>query len=91
MPTLLVIDDEESVRYSFRRVFGAEGVTVLTAATAAEGLAQLAEHAPDVVVLDLQLPDGRASTSSARSTAATRGGRSSSSRPTAPRRRPSRP
>ena len=57
MPTLLVIDDEESVRYSFRRVFGAEGVSVRTAATAAEGLAEVRDHPPDVIVLDLQLPD----------------------------------
>src|SRR5947208_3600096 len=57
MPTLLVIDDEQSVRYSFRRVLEGEGTQVLTAATAAEGLRQLAEHKPDVVVLDLQLPD----------------------------------
>jgi two-component system nitrogen regulation response regulator GlnG len=57
MPTLLVIDDEESVRYSFRRVLEGDGVSVLTAATAAEGLATLAERRPDVVVLDLQLPD----------------------------------
>ncbi len=57
MPTLLVIDDEQSVRYSFRRVFESDRVTVLTARTAAEGLQQIREQAPDVVVLDLQLPD----------------------------------
>jgi len=57
MPTLLVIDDEESVRYSFRRVFESEEVQVLTAATASEGLDLVRYHAPDVVVLDLQLPD----------------------------------
>jgi two-component system nitrogen regulation response regulator GlnG len=57
MPTLLVIDDEPSVRYSFRRVLEEEGVTVQTASTAAEGLQQLSAHAPDVVILDLQLPD----------------------------------
>jgi two-component system nitrogen regulation response regulator GlnG len=57
MPTLLVIDDEHSVRYSFRRVFEDNGLHVLTAPTAAEGLAQLRQHNPDVVVLDLQLPD----------------------------------
>ncbi|HKB40902.1 MAG TPA: sigma-54 dependent transcriptional regulator [Gemmataceae bacterium] len=57
MPTLLLIDDEESVRYSFRSVFSGEGVEVLTAGTAAEGLGRFREHAPDVVVLDLQLPD----------------------------------
>jgi two-component system nitrogen regulation response regulator GlnG len=57
VPKLLVIDDEQGVCYSFRRVFAAEGVEVLTARTAAEGLDQLRDNAPDVVVLDLQLPD----------------------------------
>jgi two-component system nitrogen regulation response regulator GlnG len=57
MPTLLVIDDEQSVRYSFRRIFEEDGVRVLTAATAAEGLEQIRRDSPDVVVLDLQLPD----------------------------------
>ncbi len=57
MPTLLVIDDEQSVRYSFRRVFEGDGVTVLAAATGAEGLDQVRAARPDVVVLDLQLPD----------------------------------
>jgi two-component system nitrogen regulation response regulator GlnG len=55
--TLLVVDDEESVRYSFRRVFQEEGTCVYTASTAAEGLAAIARHNPDVIVLDLQLPD----------------------------------
>lgn len=58
MPTLLVIDDEQSVRYSFRRVFEGEKGRVLLASTAAEGLALFREHRPDVLVLDLQLPDG---------------------------------
>jgi two-component system nitrogen regulation response regulator GlnG len=57
MPTLLVVDDEQSVRYSFRRVFEGNGVVVHTASTAAEGLQQVREQVPDVVVLDLQLPD----------------------------------
>jgi two-component system nitrogen regulation response regulator GlnG len=57
MSILLVIDDEESVRYSFRRVFEGDQVEVVTAGSAAEGLEQLREHDPDVVVLDLQLPD----------------------------------
>lgn len=57
MSTLLVIDDEKSVRYSFRYVFEEKDVRVVTAATAAEGLEQLSAHNPDVVVLDLQLPD----------------------------------
>jgi two-component system nitrogen regulation response regulator GlnG len=57
MPTLLVIDDEQSVRYSFRRVFEGDSVQVLSAPTAAEGLELIRDRRPDVVVLDLQLPD----------------------------------
>jgi two-component system, NtrC family, nitrogen regulation response regulator GlnG len=57
VPKLLVIDDERSVCYSFRRIFAGEGTEVLTAETAATGLALLRDHQPDVVVLDLQLPD----------------------------------
>ena len=57
MPTLLVIDDEPGVQYSFQRVFGEDDVEVLTASTAAEGLTAVAEANPDVVILDLQLPD----------------------------------
>jgi two-component system nitrogen regulation response regulator GlnG len=57
VPKLLVIDDEESVRYSFRSVFATDEVEVLTAATATDGLQALRRHEPDVIVLDLQLPD----------------------------------
>jgi two-component system nitrogen regulation response regulator GlnG len=57
MATLLVIDDEESVRYSFRRVFAGEAIEVITAGSASEGLTKVRERDPDVVVLDLQLPD----------------------------------
>ena len=57
MPVLLVVDDEESVRYSFRYVYEEE-VQVLTAAHGGRGVANARRStAPDVVVLDLQLPD----------------------------------
>ncbi|HEY7327013.1 MAG TPA: sigma-54 dependent transcriptional regulator [Gemmataceae bacterium] len=57
MAKLLVIDDEEGVRYSFRYVYEADRVEVFTAATAAEGWQLLQDQQPDVVLLDLQLPD----------------------------------
>ncbi|MFO0970462.1 MAG: sigma-54 dependent transcriptional regulator [Gemmataceae bacterium] len=57
MRTLLVIDDEDSVRYSFRSVFGGAGTRVLTAGSAREGVEQIRRENPDVIVLDLQLPD----------------------------------
>ena len=57
MKTLLVIDDEESVRYSFRTIFSGEDGEVLTAATGRDGAALVRDKNPDVIVVDLQLPD----------------------------------
>jgi two-component system nitrogen regulation response regulator GlnG len=57
MPVLLVIDDERSIHLAFGRAFRAEGLEVLTAATAAEGLALAERQRPDLVILDVQLPD----------------------------------
>ena len=57
MKTLLVIDDEESVRYSFRTIFSGEDSEVLTAATGRDGAALVRDKNPDVIVVDLQLPD----------------------------------
>jgi two-component system nitrogen regulation response regulator GlnG len=57
MPTLLIVDDEPSILHAFRRAFRDESVEVLTAETAAEGLDQARERRPDVVVLDVHLPD----------------------------------
>ena len=57
MPTLLVIDDEPSILHAFRRVFREPEVTLHTAATSGEGLQLVARARPDVVVLDIALPD----------------------------------
>src|SRR5262245_27916810 len=57
MPTLLVIDDEPSILHAFRRVFREPEVTLHTASTSAEGLQLVARTHPDVVVLDIALPD----------------------------------
>ncbi len=57
MPTLLVVDDEPSILLAFRKAFRDPTLTVLTAETAAAGLELAREHHPDVVVLDIHLPD----------------------------------
>lgn len=57
MPRLLVIDDEPSILHAFRRAFDDPQLELLTAETAAEGEAAVREDRPDVVVLDLNLPD----------------------------------
>ncbi|MBN9118837.1 MAG: sigma-54-dependent Fis family transcriptional regulator [Planctomycetes bacterium] len=58
MPTLLVVDDEPGVCYSIARLFGDETTRVVTAGTVAEGVRAFGAERPDVVVLDLLLPDG---------------------------------
>ncbi|MBP3955121.1 sigma-54-dependent Fis family transcriptional regulator [Gemmata sp. G18] len=58
MPKLLVVDDEPIICHSFRRVFAAPDVEILTAGTVTEGWRRVEQERPDVIVLDLQLPDG---------------------------------
>jgi len=55
--SLLVIDDDETVRSTLVEFFETFGFTARGAATATEGRRMAAEHAPDVVLLDLRLPD----------------------------------
>jgi two-component system nitrogen regulation response regulator GlnG len=57
MPTLLVIDDDESILYAFREVFKGPAVTLVTAGSAAEGLKIVSRRRPDAVILDISLPD----------------------------------
>lgn len=54
---ILVIDDEVQIRRFLRIALRSQGYEVLEAGTAAEGLAQVATGTPDLVVLDLGLPD----------------------------------
>src|SRR5579862_9691318 len=56
-PTVLVIDDELQIRRLLRVCLDASGYRVLEAFTGQEGISQAAQHRPDVVVLDLGLPD----------------------------------
>ena len=57
MPSLLVVDDEPNILLAFRRAYRDAGLAVHTAESAEEGLNLAARHKPDVVVLDVQLPD----------------------------------
>lgn len=56
-PVVLVVDDEENISYLVASALKLEGHEVLTAATGAEAIALAAKHAPDLVVLDVMLPD----------------------------------
>ncbi|MEK1905816.1 MAG: response regulator [Pseudomonas sp.] len=54
---ILVIDDEAQIRKFLRISLAAQGYKVLEGANGTEGLAQAALGKPDLVVLDLGLPD----------------------------------
>jgi two-component system, OmpR family, KDP operon response regulator KdpE len=56
-PTVLVVDDELQIRRLLRVSLGANGYRVLEAVNGQEGIDEAAQHRPDVVVLDLGLPD----------------------------------
>jgi two-component system nitrogen regulation response regulator NtrX len=55
--TVLIIDDEDGIRESLTGIFEDEGYEALTAASAEEGLATLKEKNPDVIYLDVWLPE----------------------------------
>lgn len=56
-PHVLVVEDAEPARALIARSLVVDGCRVAEAASAAEARIQLSKHAPDVVVLDLGLPD----------------------------------
>jgi two-component system, NtrC family, response regulator AtoC len=55
--TILVVDDERLIRWSLDQQLRREGYTVLQAETAAEGLQKAQAENPDLVLLDVRLPD----------------------------------
>jgi len=55
--TVLVVDDELQIRRLLRVCLEANGYRVVEAATGQEGIQQAAQCRPDVVILDLGLPD----------------------------------
>ena len=56
-PAVLIIDDEPQMRRLLETILKADGYRVSEAATGEEGLTDAAQRQPDVVVLDLGLPD----------------------------------
>jgi two-component system KDP operon response regulator KdpE len=56
-PGILVIDDEAQMRKLLEITLQTNGYGVTAAATAKEGLIMAANHPPDLVLLDLGLPD----------------------------------
>ena len=56
-PRVLVVDDEPAIRRYLRTALGAHAYTVFEAVNGQEGLAGATLHRPDLVILDLGLPD----------------------------------
>jgi two-component system KDP operon response regulator KdpE len=54
---VLVVDDEPQLRHLLRTTFAAHGFRVIEAETGARALIEAASHKPDLVILDLGLPD----------------------------------
>ena len=57
MPVVVIIEDDAAIRVALERALGRRGHTVHAAATALGGLETVVDRSPDVVVLDLGLPD----------------------------------
>jgi len=57
MAAILIIEDEHRIRELVARVLADEGHDVIALATAMEGLQSVVKDTPDVVILDMGLPD----------------------------------
>jgi two-component system alkaline phosphatase synthesis response regulator PhoP len=57
MPTVLVVDDETPLRDLIRAYLERDGYTVVEASTGKEALSAAALHNPDIIVLDLMIPE----------------------------------
>jgi two-component system, NtrC family, response regulator HydG len=55
---ILIIDDEESIRFTFQRFLAAEGHNVITAETYFDALARMDEMKFDLILADIILDDG---------------------------------
>ena len=56
MPRVLIVDDDPDIRLLLRLELAAEGHEVFMAPDGAVGLERLAQHQPDLVVLDVMMP-----------------------------------
>ena len=56
-PVILLVDDEDTIRLFLEKTLRDEGYEALTAATGAEAIELTRSELPDLVLLDLKLPD----------------------------------
>jgi len=56
MKKILVVDDEENIRFLYKEELEDQGYQVSVAATAEEAKAKIREDKPDVITLDIKMP-----------------------------------
>ena len=56
-PAVVIVEDEPQIRRFLRAALGGQGYRVHEASTGADGLVEVASRQPDVVIVDLGLPD----------------------------------
>lgn len=61
MTNVLIVEDEQAIRRFLRTALEADGLRVYEAETLQRGLLEAATRKPDLIILDLGLPDGDAS------------------------------
>lgn len=53
---ILIVEDDNNLRYLLKKVLAREGVETLSAADGDEGVRRFFEHRPDLVILDIMMP-----------------------------------
>lgn len=53
---ILVVDDEENIRFLYKEELEDEGYNVVLAANAEEAMKKIIEHQPDLITLDIKMP-----------------------------------
>lgn len=58
LPLVLIVDDDKLTRWSVSRILGRAGYQICEAGSLTEGAIALERQRPDVILLDIKLPDG---------------------------------
>jgi DNA-binding response OmpR family regulator len=56
-PSILVVDDSSTIRLQLQRILSRAGYRVVTAANGKEGLRKAQDECPQLVILDIQMPE----------------------------------
>lgn len=57
MAKLLIVDDEENIREFYREELAEEGYDIIVAANGKEAIQRIQKDMPDLVVLDVRMPE----------------------------------